>query len=92
MTSMTTTTPTAIREYLTRQSTDRRKAKARIVEAYDPDLGWHTVDMPVTVGSAITLGRRGQTRLCVEYMPPAWTTANRGTPRRADFGIAECLS
>jgi hypothetical protein len=91
---MTSTTPTPIRKYLSRRNTDVRKAHARVVEAFDPKLGWHTVDLPVTLGTFATLCRRGQTSIAVRYTPPAWTvpTPQVGKPCVADFTIAECLS
>jgi len=84
---MTSTTPTPVRRHLTAKNTDVRRSHARVVEAFDPTLGWHTVDMPVNVGTAMTLCRRGQTHLAIRYN----RTHGQGQAV-ADFTVAECLS
>jgi len=84
-----TTTPTPVRHHLTRRHTDVRRGKARIVQAFDPTLGWHTVDHPVTIGAARLLCQRGQTMLAVAYNVPGYSRPQRAV---ADFTVKECLS
>jgi hypothetical protein len=83
----TTAVPAPVRSHLSRQYTNTRAAHARIVQAFDPALGWHTVDMPVNVGAVETLRRRGQTMFSVAYNKP-----HGGGRPLADFTVKECAA